>query len=151
LFVYEILKFVSKITVGSDEINMKELPIKDRLTIVENLPATINNEILDYIQETNNNEEEIPYESEQVLDELKDGENVELTPEQKTGLSIEKELEELYKAGKLELEVAEIKSNAKNAYEAIFENYEDGEENGVVTNKYSLIETSDLIFKLTKN
>jgi hypothetical protein len=50
LFVYEILKFVSKITVGADEINMKEFPIKDRLTIVENLPATINNEILDYIQ-----------------------------------------------------------------------------------------------------
>ena len=50
LFVYEILKFVSKIKVGSDEINMKELPIKDRLTVIENLPATINNQILEYIQ-----------------------------------------------------------------------------------------------------
>ena len=50
LFVYEILKFISKITVGSDEIIMKDFPIKDRLTIVENLPASVNNEILEYIQ-----------------------------------------------------------------------------------------------------
>jgi len=59
LFVYEILKFVSKIKVGSDEINMKELPIKDRLTVVENLPATINNQILEYIQ--NFRKEEMNY------------------------------------------------------------------------------------------
>jgi hypothetical protein len=50
LFVYEILKFISKITVGSDEIIMKDFQIKDRLTIVENLPASVNNEILEYIQ-----------------------------------------------------------------------------------------------------
>lgn len=59
LFVYEILKFIYKITVGSDEIIMKDFPIKDRLTIVENLPASVNNEILEYIQ--NFRKEEMEY------------------------------------------------------------------------------------------
>ena len=59
LFVYEILKFISMLTVGSDEIVMKDFPIKDRLTIVENLPASVNNEVLEYIQ--NFRKEEMEY------------------------------------------------------------------------------------------
>jgi hypothetical protein len=50
LFVYEILKFISKLTVNVDEIDMKTIPLKDRLTIVENIPAVLNNQILEYIQ-----------------------------------------------------------------------------------------------------
>jgi hypothetical protein len=50
LFIYEIVKFISKIEIDEENIvDMLKLPIKDRLTIVENLPATINNYILDYI------------------------------------------------------------------------------------------------------
>lgn len=51
LFVYEIVKFISKIEIDEENIvDMSKLPIKDRLTIVENIPATLNNQILDYIQ-----------------------------------------------------------------------------------------------------
>jgi hypothetical protein len=50
LFIYEIVKFITEIEIGEETvIDMSKLPIKDRLTIVENLPATINNYILDYI------------------------------------------------------------------------------------------------------
>lgn len=51
LFIYEILKFVTKIKVNNDEVDMKSLPIKDRLTIIESIPVTLNNMVLDYIQQ----------------------------------------------------------------------------------------------------
>jgi hypothetical protein len=51
LFIYEIVKFVSKIEIDEENVvDMSKLPIKDRLTIVENIPATLNNQILEYIQ-----------------------------------------------------------------------------------------------------
>jgi len=59
LFVYEIVKFVSKIEIEEDNIvDMSNIPIKDRLTIIENLPATLNNEILNYIQKFRKHESE---------------------------------------------------------------------------------------------
>lgn len=58
LFIYEIVKFVNKITIGEDELEMETLPIKDRLTIIESLPATLNNQILDYIQKFRKEESE---------------------------------------------------------------------------------------------
>jgi len=52
LFVYEIVKFISKIEIDEENIvDLSTLPVKDRLTIVENLPATLNNYILDYIHQ----------------------------------------------------------------------------------------------------
>jgi len=52
LFIYEIVKFVSKIEIGEESVvDMSKLPIKDRLTIIENIPATLNNQILEYIQQ----------------------------------------------------------------------------------------------------
>lgn len=56
LFIYEILKFISKLTVNVDEVDMKNTALKDRLTIVENIPAVLNNQILDYIQTFRKNE-----------------------------------------------------------------------------------------------
>jgi len=56
LFLYEILKFISKLTVNVDEVDMKNAPLKDRLTVVENIPAVLNNQILDYIQTFRKNE-----------------------------------------------------------------------------------------------
>jgi hypothetical protein len=60
LFIYEIVKFISKIEIDEETtVEMSSLPIKDRITVVENLPATINNLILDYIQHFR--KEEIEY------------------------------------------------------------------------------------------
>ena len=50
LFIYEIVKFVTKLEVNSSEIDLRTLPVKDRLTVVENIPASMNNLILGYIQ-----------------------------------------------------------------------------------------------------
>jgi hypothetical protein len=56
LFLYEILKFISKLIVNVDEVDMKNVPLKDRLTVVENIPAVLNNKILEYIQTFRKNE-----------------------------------------------------------------------------------------------
>lgn len=58
LFIYEIVKFITKITVNNEELDLTKLPIKDRLTVVENIPATLNNSILSYIQQFRKEETE---------------------------------------------------------------------------------------------
>jgi hypothetical protein len=50
MFIYEIVKFVTKIIIGKDELDLNNLPIKDRLTIIELVPVTLNNSILEYIE-----------------------------------------------------------------------------------------------------
>ena len=63
---------------------------------------------------------------------------------------INKELSELYKNNKLDLQINEIQSFAPNCYETIFDCYEEGEQNGIETNEYSLIEYDKQKYKLTK-
>jgi hypothetical protein len=50
IFVLEIVKFITKLNIGSDSIEMSTLSIKDRVSIVESIPVTLNNLILEYIQ-----------------------------------------------------------------------------------------------------
>ena len=50
MFIYEIVKFVTKIIIGKDELDLTSLPIKDRLTVIELVPVTLNNSILEYIE-----------------------------------------------------------------------------------------------------
>jgi hypothetical protein len=50
LFIYEIVKFLTKIQIKEDELDLTSLPIKDRISVIESIPATLNNKILDYIQ-----------------------------------------------------------------------------------------------------
>jgi hypothetical protein len=58
MFIYEIIKFVSKILIGSDTLDLTTLPIKDRLTVIESVPVTLNNSILEYIQQFRKEEAE---------------------------------------------------------------------------------------------
>jgi hypothetical protein len=56
LFIYEILKFVTKIQIGEEELDLTTLPVKDRINVIESIPATLNNKILEYIQKFRNEE-----------------------------------------------------------------------------------------------
>ena len=51
MFIYEIIKFITKLLIGTDELDLTTLPIKDRLTVIESVPVTLNNSILEYIQQ----------------------------------------------------------------------------------------------------
>ena len=58
LFVYEILKFVSKLSIDDEEVDLVNMPIKDRVSVIESLPVTLNNEVLSYIQSLRGEENE---------------------------------------------------------------------------------------------
>lgn len=102
-------------------------------------------EILDHIHDTNKNEgEDKPVEAKEVIQEMKENaeeEEKEETPEQKHANSINKELEALSNSEQSEFSIDEVKSKAPKCYDAIFESYEEGEQNGVETQYYSLLET----------
>lgn len=57
LYVYEIVKFVQSIEIEDDLVNFSTIPLSAMVKIVESLPATLNNEIIQYIQSFRKQEE----------------------------------------------------------------------------------------------
>ena len=121
-------------------------------------------EILDHVQGTDENDDDMGVDAKQVVKEIKQqaGETkaetvvvaeltAELTAEQKKALAIENELEAMHKSGRKEWDIDSINSAAPKAYAELFEAYdEDDKENGVETSRYRLVETDDKIFTITK-
>jgi hypothetical protein len=58
IYTYEIVKYVDKVGIGSDILELSLLPIKDRYKLIDNLPLSINKEIISFIQELKNLEKE---------------------------------------------------------------------------------------------
>jgi hypothetical protein len=50
IYTFEIVKYIKTIEFGGEFINFNEVPIKDRVKIVDNLPISINQQIIDFIQ-----------------------------------------------------------------------------------------------------
>ena len=82
--------------------------------------------------------------------------NLELTDEQKLGLEIETELENLYKTGKTEFTIDEIEPLAPKTYDILYDVCEEEDaENGVETSRFKLIESTseeseETTFKISK-
>jgi len=155
------------------------------------------NEILDFIDDTDKNADEIPHEEEEVIDEIKetiegeggegdddddededededdededededdksgaddskDGvkdetkEGIAKEKEKALGVLIEKELLEMHTSGKVDWHSDEIKVKYKNTYNTLFDNYVDGEENGIETTNFLLKEKSEEVFTISK-
>ncbi len=104
-------------------------------------------EILDYVNDTNQNDDIIPVAAADVIADIKDtpaGDPAGTPPVVETpGTKIEAELQKMFETGKTAWPIDEIKAAGKNVYDAIFAGYKDGEENGVKTSKFSLIETTE--------
>lgn len=107
-------------------------------------------EILDVVHGTEKNEEEMPHDKEELLEDIKENTQNETSGDE-TGYEIEAELQRLHESGKTEYTIEEIQGKAKKTYDILFKTYENGEENGIVTNLYSLIETKDKVFTISKN
>lgn len=110
-------------------------------------------EILDHLQGTDNNEDKMPEDSKQVLEEIKQqvDEKPQVTPEQTMGIDIENDFAKMIESGKKDYTIEEIKSLSSKAYNVLFNTYEKGAENGIKTNRFALLETQAGIFTLTKN
>jgi hypothetical protein len=102
-------------------------------------------EILDYIEDKDIDRGEMPNSVDDVIESIE--EDAAADPK---GLKIDKELESLYTAGAHYLTIDEIRTHARNAYDVIFEAYERGGDNGIVTSYYSLIEEQDGNYSLNK-
>jgi hypothetical protein len=107
-------------------------------------------EILDYLNDTEKNDDDIPYESDEVLDELKDENENEPNKDSSQGMKVEEALETMFATGKKEWSIDEIKGSSKILYDIIFDNFDEEEENGIETSRYKLIETDEQVFTLTK-
>jgi hypothetical protein len=107
-------------------------------------------EILDFIDETDENEDDMPYDGDEIEEEI-DEEYEEPQPQNSAlGQSIEKELTEMFNSGKKEWTTNQIKSGFKNTYNTLFDNYDDDGENGIETSNFRLIESGDELFTISK-
>jgi hypothetical protein len=106
-------------------------------------------EILDYLHDTDKNDDDIPFDAEDVL-EGEEGVNNEPKADP-IGLKIEEELALLHEQGITTINVDDLKTQAPTTYKTIWNNYEDEVENGVETSNYSLIEQDNTqVFTLKK-
>ena len=106
-------------------------------------------EIIDYLDDKNANPDKPPVAAKEIIADIKD-ENTEGDDNiNHEGAEIDKELAAMFKSGKLECTLEELKSLAPKAEAIIFNSYKAGEENGIITSHFTLIEKSDK-FVLTK-
>jgi len=103
-------------------------------------------EILDYVEDEDKNSDDMPYEDDEIIEEIDDSND----PNKQLGFSIEAELEKMFSSGKKQFELSEVKSIAPNTYKVLFDNFDEEDDNGVETNRYRLIETDTEIFTISK-
>jgi hypothetical protein len=109
-------------------------------------------EILDTVNDTDNNDDEMPFDKKEVIKEIKEIENESKESEinNEDSKIVEMELFKLHESGKSVYTLNELKSSAKKTYDVVFDNYEEENENGLITSNFELIETDKQIFTLTK-
>jgi hypothetical protein len=106
-------------------------------------------EILDYLHDTDKNDDDMPVDADDVLDGLKPDDKTSDEPKPDAlGLQIEAELDAMYATSKREFTIDEIKRSAPKAYREIWDSYEPEDENGIITSKYSFVENENELFIL---
>jgi hypothetical protein len=97
-------------------------------------------EILDYMEDKDSDQGAMPIDFNEIINEIENQQ----TPEEKAkfeeGVTFESEMDAMVKSGKSAVTIDEIKSLAPKCYRKIFATYEDGQPNGIVTSKFSLLE-----------
>jgi hypothetical protein len=114
---------------------------------VKTLDKWVYYEILDQVNDTDKNEDEAPVDSEEIIEDIKN-ESKQAPSLDPKGLEIDAELTNMYKSGKTEWTLEEIKSSARKTWNTIWDTYESDGDNGVQTSKFSLIETDVETFTL---
>jgi hypothetical protein len=150
---YEILDQVK----GSED-NVDELPYEDDEVLEEAELYAEQQEDEEEEEEEEGSEDELykkylETDEEYFEESLEEKEVVKPTNEVQNdtrGALIDKELEVAYKNGKTTITLEELKAISKTAHNVIFTNYEESGDNGIETSYYTLIETDDEVFTLTK-
>lgn len=108
-------------------------------------------EIYDMVNDTDKNDDDIPFDAEDVIDDLEPENNESKAPVlDSKGLKIESDLKRIYESGKKNIYFDELKELSKISYDVIFSNYDESGDNGIETSNFSLLETEENVFTLTK-
>jgi hypothetical protein len=59
IYTYEIVKFIKSLKFGEQELVFKDIPVRDRVKIVENLPLSQNKQVIEFIQEIKEKENSV--------------------------------------------------------------------------------------------
>jgi len=51
IYTFEIVKYIKSVSVKDDILNFQDLAVRDRVKIVDNLPLSVNKQIVDFIQD----------------------------------------------------------------------------------------------------
>jgi len=105
----------------------------------------VTREILDYLEGKDSKQsDEVPHNEKEIQ------KDIEMTQIDPLGLEIENELKSLVEAGTKTLNADELKLKAPKAYNVVFKNYGEEEDNGVETSNFALIETDVEVFTIKK-
>lgn len=114
-------------------------------------------EIYDIVNDTDKNEDEMPFEEEEVLEEIEEQvkDEMEEHKEQKAsndkGAKVEAEIKSLFDNNVKQIDIEDLRTKAPVCYDILFDTYDPDEENGIQTTRYSLIEgKEDDLFHVKK-
>jgi hypothetical protein len=124
-------------------------PTDKAMKTLKAMDKWVSYEILDFVGDRENNDE-MPENTEQVVEELQEQANGDDSAEKKLGQAIETEMEEMFKTGKTKWDVESIKGVAPKVYNLLYKTYDEEEENGIETSAFTLIETEEEVFTLNK-
>ena len=140
---------INKILKGFTMIEKKGLkPTAASIKKLKTLDKWVYYEILDYLHDTDKNDEDMPVDADDVLGDNNLNQNLELTEVDQLGLQIDAELDALFATGKKQFTIDEIKSSSRKTYKEIWDNYEPDDDNGIITSKYSFLENDNELFEL---
>jgi hypothetical protein len=92
----------------------------------------------------------IPHKAEEVIQEIKEEEAAAEVKVDERGVRIDAEVKSLLEANVSKLTFDEMKAKAPHTYSFVFDNYEEGKENGVETSYHKVQETEPKVFTITK-
>jgi hypothetical protein len=122
----------------------------ETLKKIKFLDSSIIREILDYIEENDleeGNEEEEEHNDDFSEDDNDNEEEEEESDENENeydmnlGDLLDQEFTAMKKSGKTEFSMDYLRSNSPNIFQVIWDNYDDGEENGIQTSNFTFTET----------
>lgn len=108
-------------------------------------------EIQAYLQGKDSNQsEKVPFTESEIKQEMEKEAKSEQAKVDPKGLAIESELKKMHDAGKKTVTADELETLAPKCYDVLAENYDDNGDNGIETSLYTIIETGDEVFTITK-
>lgn len=123
---------------------MERLKAKDRLLVKE---------ILDYADEREEDDDDDDEDTSGASGSQNDDDDMNEDFDDTEGVAVDQELEVLAKSGISKITLDQLRSQAPNTYNVLFDSYGQDEENGIITSNFSLTEiaTNSQEFKLSKN